>query len=86
MRTLLKECVRQCSPGPNVRRDVRLVADKWQICSLFEVGDVRSCSRTSEQMFARSSVRLWALPKAHNQNEDAHLECVSTFETCEYLR
>jgi hypothetical protein len=58
MRTLLKECVRLCSPTANVRRDVRLVADKWRIFSLFEVWPVLSCSRTSEQMFASSCVRL----------------------------
>jgi hypothetical protein len=58
MRTLLKECVRLCSPRGNVRRDVRLVAEKGPICELFEGWPVRSCSRTSEQMFASSCVRL----------------------------
>src|SRR4029077_3982306 len=51
-RTLLKECVRLCSPTGNVRQNVRLAAKKWPACWLSEFENVRLCSRTNEQMFA----------------------------------
>jgi len=51
-RTLLKECVRLCSPRQNVRRNVRLSAEKWRTYALSEFQKVRLCSRISEQMFA----------------------------------
>ena len=51
-RTLLKECVRLCSPTGNVRQNVRLSAERWRPYALSEFENVRLCSRTNEQMFA----------------------------------
>ena len=51
-RTLLKECVHLCSPRGNVRRNVRISANKTQTYALSQFQKVRLCSRTNEQVFA----------------------------------